>query len=250
MSRDKQIYDEFTESGYRNILKLAKLNFKFRNFNSDPLKNGEILWRHDVDFSPHRARALARIENEFQVGSTFLFRIRGSDYSILDREVYLIIKYINSLGHEIGLHFESENINDSQDEIIKSLYQDKHLFELMTGVRPKVFSFHNPTQLMLIMKNYKYADMLNTYSEHYYDTENYISDSNGYWRFRNLIDVLNDESTKKLQVLTHPEWWTPEPLSPRPRIWRAHIGRAHDAHSRYIALLETLGRTDSEKSEE
>jgi hypothetical protein len=160
------------------------------------------------------------------------------------------IKYINSLGHEIGLHFESENINDSQDEIIKSLYQDKHLFELMTGVRPKVFSFHNPTQLMLIMKNYKYADMLNTYSEHYYDTENYISDSNGYWRFRNLIDVLNDESTKKLQVLTHPEWWTPEPLSPRPRIWRAHIGRAHDAHSRYIALLETLGRTDSEKSEE
>jgi hypothetical protein len=100
---------------------------------------------------------------------------------------------------------------------------------------------------MLTMKNIEYSEMINAYAKIHFDMTNYVSDSNGYWRFRSLKEVLSDPNTEKLQVLIHPEWWTPEPLSPRARIWRAHIGRANNAHSRYIALLESLGRTDSEK---
>ena len=246
MSSETNIQKEFTESSYRYFIKLAKQNFRFRYFSDLPLGSGEILWRHDVDVSPHRARAIARIESDLQVGSTFLFRIRSADYSILDREVREIITEILGLGHEVGLHFEIEENEQSQAEILLSLGRDKKLFELITGIQPKVFSFHNPTPLMFEMTDPEYLGMANAYSDQYFDVKNgqYVSDSNGYWRFQSLGEVLANSKSEKLQVLTHPEWWTPESLKPRDRIWRAHIGRAENAHKRYIELLETLGRTD------
>jgi hypothetical protein len=247
MIKTDSLYSDFTEKNYRKLLELAKQNFKFRFFTSMPLQQHDLLLRHDVDFSPQRAKALAKIESDLQVGSTYFFRLRGADYSILDIENQKIIFEISSLGHDIGLHFESEDSFNSEEELINQLSTDKNLFELITGKILKVFSFHNPNSMMLSMRNSKYSEMLNAYSDIYFDKNNYVSDSNGYWRFRSLKTVLDDPGTEKLQVLIHPEWWTPEPLSPRERIWRAHIGRAHNSHSRYIALLESLGRTDLEK---
>jgi hypothetical protein len=247
MSKNNLLYSDFTERNYRELLKLAKQNFKFRFFTSLPLQQHDLLLRHDVDFSPQRAKALAKIESDLQVGSTYFFRLRGADYSILDIEIQKIIFEISSLGHDIGLHFESEGSFKSDEELINQLSTDKNLFELITGKILKVFSFHNPNQMMLSMRDSKYSEMLNAYSDIYFNKDNYVSDSNGYWRFRSLRTVLDDPSTKKLQVLIHPEWWTPEPLSPRERIWRAHIGRANNSHLRYIALLESLGRNDLEK---
>jgi len=247
MIKTDSLYSDFTEKNYRKLLELAKQNFKFRFFTSMPLQQHDLLLRHDVDFSPQRAKALAKIESDLQVGSTYFFRLRGADYSILDIENQKIIFEISSLGHDIGLHFESEDSFNSEEELINQLSTDKNLFELITGKIPKVFSFHNPNSMMLSMRNSKYSEMLNAYSDIYFDKNKYVSDSNGYWRFRSLKTVLDDPGTEKLQVLIHPEWWTPEPLSPRERIWRAHIGRAHNSHSRYIALLESLGRTDLEK---
>jgi len=244
MSKTDSLYSDFTERNYRKLLELAKQNFKFRFFTSMPLQQHDLLLRHDVDFSPQRAKALAKIESDLQVGSTYFFRLRGADYSILDIENQKIIFEISSLGHDIGLHFESEDSVNSEEELINQLSTDKNLFELITGKILKVFSFHNPNSMMLSMTNSKYSEMLNAYSDIYFDKNNYVSDSNGYWRFRSLKTVLDDPGTEKLQVLIHPEWWTPEPLSPRERIWRAHIGRANNSHSRYIALLESLGRTD------
>jgi len=246
MLEDKYIYNEFTEKNYQNLIELAKENFKFRDFSNSPLKKKELLLRHDVDFSPQRARALARIESEVQVRATYFFRLRGADYSILDIEIQKILQEIADLGHEIGLHFETDDLDISENQILVRLSNDKKLFQLITGRQAKVFSFHNPTQIMLTMRNTEYSEMVNAYAKIHFNMTNYVSDSNGYWRFKSLKEVLIDPNTEKLQVLIHPEWWTPEPLSPRERIWRAHIGRANNAHSRYIALLKSLGRTDSE----
>ena len=53
----------------------------------------------------------------------------------------------------------------------------------------------------------------------------YISDSNGYWRFDRLPEVIAAGAHERLHVLTHPEWWQEEAMSPRERILRCIAGR-------------------------
>jgi hypothetical protein len=59
-----------------------------------------IILRHDVDRKPDQALKIAQIEYELGLRSTFYFR--------LVKEVFQpeIIKQIESLGHEIGYHYE------------------------------------------------------------------------------------------------------------------------------------------------
>ena len=64
-------YDDFTESHYRELLVLAKNNYKFIGL--DDLNTSNLPWvfyRHDVDFSVHRAYEIASIESSCSVKST------------------------------------------------------------------------------------------------------------------------------------------------------------------------------------
>jgi hypothetical protein len=65
----------------------------------------------------------------------------------------------------------------------------------------------------------------------------YVSDSNGYWRFRRLSEVLTAREHERLHVLTHPEWWQEEAMTPRERILRCIEGRSRASEATYDALL-------------
>ena len=54
---------DFTEKHYRYLIKTAKKNYLFEPFTAKT-KLPHVLWRHDVDFSMHRASSLAKIENK------------------------------------------------------------------------------------------------------------------------------------------------------------------------------------------
>ena len=56
--------------------------------------------RHDVDRMPGNALKMAEVEHEFNIKSTYYFRVNNS---VFKKE---IIKKIASLGHEIGYHYE------------------------------------------------------------------------------------------------------------------------------------------------
>ena len=65
----------------------------------------------------------------------------------------------------------------------------------------------------------------------------YCSDSNGFWRYRSLHDVVSDVAVRRLYALTHPDVWTPEPMDARARIQRCFDGRARRAAADYDAFL-------------
>jgi hypothetical protein len=69
----------------------------------------------------------------------------------------------------------------------------------------------------------------------------YCSDSNGYWRFKPMDEVIR-EGHHRLHLLTHPEWWTPEAMPPSERIDRAIFGRARKVRHDYDVLLRKSGR--------
>ena len=72
----------------------------------------------------------------------------------------------------------------------------------------------------------------------------YVSDSNGYWRFERLPEVLAAGAHERLHVLTHPEWWQEQPMSPRERILRCIEGRGRASEATYDALLSDNQRVN------
>ena len=241
----KYEFQDFTEDEYLRLLRIAKKNFTFTNYRKLCSTPGQklILWRHDVDFSLNRAASLAKIEADEGVSATYFIRTRGDAYSILEAQQKNLVHRILDLGHEIGLHFElSDILVSSVSDLEKLLEREKVLFMNEFGFGISSFSFHNPTPELLAFSDVSYSGLFNAYADRFFSEVNYVSDSNGYWRFDQLESVLKDGSVDQLQVLTHPEWWVPEAMSPFERVKRAAHGRAEAFLASYEEGLADSGR--------
>ena len=86
------------------------------------------------------------------------------------------------------------------------------------------------------------AGRINAYGDDIKARYRYVSDSNGLWRFDSAFDVIAEQQSERLHVLTHPVWWTPTPLPPRERVMRALLGRASRLMSSYDRELREAGR--------
>jgi len=201
-------FEDFTEKNYRTLLGLAKKNYVFESFSNMNEEKKIVLWRHDVDFSVHRALQLAKIEYEEEVKATYFFQLNSEFYNIFEAGIKDRIHEILSLGHSIGLHFDPSAYNfTTKVELEKHLMFEKEILEELFARIVMVFSFHNPEPNILKYDDYKIANMINAYSLYMKENYVYCSDSNGYWRHERLVDVLLTNEFDKLQILTHPVWW-------------------------------------------
>ena len=94
---------DFTLTTYRQLLTTLResgYTFQpFREYLQHPAQKTVIL-RHDVDKLPENALSMAQLEHSLGIQSTYFFRIIP--------EVFQpgIIQQIESLGHEVGYHYE------------------------------------------------------------------------------------------------------------------------------------------------
>lgn len=240
---EKYHYADFTRDNYRKLLKLAKERYTFSNFENYRDHDNFVIWRHDLDFSVQSAFALAKIEAEEGVFSTFFVHLQCEFYNVFEKEITGLLKDILNLGHKAGLHFDCHYYNiKNETELENNLMFEKQLLGRVLDTEVKVFSFHNTTDEILRFNNDSYSGLINTYSLFFREKTGYCSDSNGYWRFDRLEDILKAGKHKTLQVLTHPAWWQDEILSPKQRIWRCIEGRAEKTRKNYIDLLSSMGR--------
>ncbi len=70
---------DFTENNYKNLL--GKINTNTIFYDEIDTKNSFTLWRHDVDFSIHRAFALANVEKKMKIKATYFIQL-GSFFII------------------------------------------------------------------------------------------------------------------------------------------------------------------------
>lgn len=239
-------FDDFTEESYAQLLDLAVSRYKCISYSEIQSIEGAqefILWRHDVDVSPHRAYALAEIENQHNVQATYFIMLGSDHYNLFENEIKTLFLKIVSLGHKVGLHFDPTLYSImSRKELEHYLKFEKSILEKLLNVEITSFSFHNPTDEMFKYDNLLYAGLINTYAKDIKEKFLYCSDSNGYWRHKRLYDFLIEPIVGNRQVLTHPEWWQEKPLSPRDRISRSINGRAQKRHMHYDESLQRLGR--------
>jgi hypothetical protein len=225
------------------MLKSALGYYTFVNFRNYSSQIGpSIINRHDLDFSIHRALDLARIENKLGISSTYFVNPHCEFYNPLERTIADILLEIQALGHELGLHFDSHYWGiSSQSELEKYLKIDYEILEKALDIKIFAFSFHNTTPFTMSCKDNEYGGLLNAYAETIFDKFKYCSDSNGYWRFQRMPELVASREFENLQLLTHPEWWTNEISSPWQKIQRAIVGRSNANLLFYKTHLKKFG---------
>ncbi len=231
--------EDFTYTKYRELLKMAKSGWKIFDYRNIEWEEKFIVWRHDVDYSLNSSLKLAKIEQEEGVKATYFVNPHSEFYNIAELSQFRILKEILSCGHDLGLHFDAafhEIKSESDLEIFVA--KESSCLEDLFGAKPIAFSFHNPVSENLESEADEYGGLKNCYSKKFKEEVGYCSDSNGYWRFRRLYEVLKEGKDTRLQVLTHPGWWQEEPAPPRQRIFRIAYERAASTMAFYDRELD------------
>jgi hypothetical protein len=111
-------------------------------------------------------------------------------------------------------------------------------------------SWHNPDQSNLLeFDSDAIGDLINVYGARLRRDYAYCSDSNGYWRYKPMREVIA-ERHQRLHLLTHPGWCAPEPMSPSERVDRCIQGRAQAVRKKYDLFLSRAGRLNKGKRTE
>ena len=238
---------DFTTDEYRRLLEMAVSRYSCVRFTDCIPEEGGLLWRHDIDFSVHRAVKAARIESEFGALATYFIQLSSMFYNVFEREIQEKLAEIRTLGHDIGLHFDPGAYRVNSEDVTKCLYFEKDVLERLLNIEIKAVSLHNPDVVSDGDEFITKAGLINTYDFLPGNGWMYCSDSNGYWRYDPLRTVLQKAPPQNLHVLTHPAWWQDEPLTPRARIERCARGRAERTMERYDANLAKANRKNIAK---
>jgi hypothetical protein len=248
MDESKYFLKDFTTINYGRLLDLSKQSFVNRTFSTYAEAERFVIWRHDIDISPQRALKLAEIESEKDIIATYFIYLHSNFYNALEAEVYSVFKKIIRLGHSIGLHFDPVFYDiDDIDKFEYWLRREADLLKDLLSEDIMVFSFHNTTPFAVTASEHLYCGLINATSSYFRSKVAYCSDSNGYWRFKRLEDVLRDHEVQKLQVLTHPEWWHDEVMPPRKRVVRCAEGRYRKTIEKYDAGLNEYNRKNVDR---
>lgn len=97
--------DGFTFSAYEELLDVCQsAGYTFltvRDYlESTPLPERFVVMRHDVDRKPENALAMARLEADHEVASTYYVRTIPKTFDPT------LLQDLESLGHEVGYHYE------------------------------------------------------------------------------------------------------------------------------------------------
>lgn len=242
--------DDFTERDYARLLDLAAASYRFVDIpealdDSDPTP--AVVWRHDVDYSPHRALSLARVEHAKGLRCVYHFMISSRYYNVLEPEISDLLRQISDLGHFLGLHVDMDVFGKSdvpsEVDIEARVLLERNVLEHCLDRPLTSFSFHNVVvNAGRLAEKTKLAGLDNASVAVKEKSMRYVSDSNGLWRYERLDAVLSEPPHRRLMVLTHPVWWTAESCSPYQCLERCVTGRAEANLAFYIDLLTRDGR--------
>lgn len=208
---------EFTYSGYKNLLSLLISNqYRIVKYTDLEKEGREAILRHDIDYDIKKSLDLARIESEQNVSSTYFVLLTTDFYNIFSKHNVEMIKEIAEMGHDIGLHFDEMNYHDivgDSEAITNAIQNEAHILEGALDVPICSVSMHRPSKEIL-QANLQIPGMINSYSDKYFKSYKYLSDSRRRWR-EPVENIIKSQQYDKLHILTHAFWYNDEEITLR-----------------------------------
>lgn len=203
----------FTIKHYEEICNIiVKSQYKICFFNNCSSNLNLLILRHDVDQSLEQSIKIAKIENKYNIKSTFFIWLRSPFYNIFEKKYSDIIYEIINLGHQIGLHFdESVYKIENEKELNKFIEKEINLIKTYFDINIYAVSMHRPSK-WLLDNDEKLDKYINTYEKRFFRDFKYLSDSRGQWKEGCICKKIDANRYKKLHILIHPFWWVEDDI--------------------------------------
>lgn len=202
---------------YRDMLRNIQATGKYCDYADVTEDKPYIVLRHDVEFSPWRALEMQKVGNDLDFNSSYFFQISNNTYNAFSQKNMDIIKEIRANGHHIGLHYHVCGKTDL-GEIAADIKRQANIMSEMLGFAIERFSVHRPSKEVLRC-GIAVDGLIDTYNPKFFSfAENaitdtvlevkYTSDSQFRWDY-GFPDEKYLSSYPKIQILLHPDYWTP-----------------------------------------
>lgn len=201
---------QFTYRAYEKLISLLRdKGYEFSNYRNWRMKDRVVILRHDIDYSLDKAVALAELERELGVSSTYFVLLTSEFYNLLSKDNLSKISKIGKLGHDIGLHFDEVNYSEEYYKdhggIESVILEEVNLLKQITGIDVDSVSMHRPSKKTL-ESNIDLGPVINSYGQQFFQDFKYVSDSRRRWR-EDIVAIINSEKYAKLHILTHAFWY-------------------------------------------
>lgn len=195
----------FTFDGYSNLISVLRISgYSFADYHNHTNFQRCVILRHDIDNSIEKALNIAELEHEQGVKSTYFTLLRTDFYNPASKKGLSALKKIQSLGHEIGLHFD-EMAYDELEDVEDAIKNEAGILSDIIGAPITTVSMHRPSQKTLDA-NYDLNPMVNSYSKTFFNDFKYLSDSRRRWR-EPVLDIIKSSEYDRLHILSHPIWY-------------------------------------------
>ncbi|QIW09662.1 hypothetical protein [Francisella sp. LA112445] len=216
----KKIFQTALDSDYQ-VITLKEF------FSEEYDKNKKIVVnRIDVDVKIDRLKTIYKIFKELNLKASVYVRLHAPNYNLLSIGNIKIMQELISIGCEIGLHTELEDIGGYCNiNKVKLLKQEIKLFETLFDIKVYGTASHGDMthyNNLDFWKTHSYSDfglLYEAYDKQLWNNCRYVSDSEWTrWKaYENGRLLGNDRRTpsehiiedkpKVLHILTHPESW-------------------------------------------
>lgn len=224
----------FSFKHYFEVLKYAKKNYllgTISEFSRIKTKKKFILLRHDVDFSLDHALVFAQKEAKEKIFSTYFILLSSPFYNALSDDGIEKIQKISRLGHEIGLHYDTNILTKIKSNVQSHMNIESKLLSNITGKKVVSIAQHNPI-ITHSLKSKIDSNFIDARKSIITKTTTFLSDSLQNWRQGCMCKHVN--KIDKLQISTHPIWWSKDPISAKKamnKIEDFHMKKVHNEFS-------------------
>ena len=199
---------EFTYQAYRGLLSLLqKSGYTIRNYHDYTDISRCVILRHDIDTSLDQAIKLAEVEADAGVRSTYFVLLRTDFYNVASKTAQRTLHHIQSLGHEIGLHFDEAAYTPvlNPDKVVQNIIKECGLLSALLETEVSAVSMHRPSTATL-EADYYIPGIVNSYGTTFFRDFKYLSDSRRRWR-EPVFDIIRSGEYNRLHILTHAFWY-------------------------------------------